>query len=85
MQVLEPVLERLDAIIDGLSGAEVAVIERFLGQIIDFYVAELQRPLGTPTFQQSPPPSQWKGVVPWLKEPFSFAVPASRGRRSRSG
>ncbi|WP_245919569.1 MarR family winged helix-turn-helix transcriptional regulator [Melittangium boletus] len=63
-QVVEPVLERLDAIIDGLSEADVAVIERFLGQIIDFYVAELQRPLGTPTPSKpssNPPRRRGKG------------------------
>ncbi len=44
---LTPVLESLDALVAGLSEADRAVIERFLGQVIDVYVAALQRPSGT--------------------------------------
>ncbi|WP_395857036.1 MarR family winged helix-turn-helix transcriptional regulator [Cystobacter fuscus] len=46
IQQLAPVLESLDAVVSGLSEAERAVVDRFLDQVIDVYVAALQRPSG---------------------------------------
>ncbi|ATB38697.1 Transcriptional regulator, MarR family [Cystobacter fuscus] len=47
IQQLTPMLESLDAVVAGLSEADRAVVERFLGQIIDVYVTALERPAGT--------------------------------------
>jgi DNA-binding MarR family transcriptional regulator len=47
IQQLGPVLESLDAVVAGLSEADRAVVERFLGQVIDVYVTALERPSGT--------------------------------------
>ncbi|WP_395847522.1 MarR family winged helix-turn-helix transcriptional regulator [Cystobacter fuscus] len=47
IQQLMPVLMSLDAVVSGLSEADRAVVERFLGQVIDVYVTALERPSGT--------------------------------------
>jgi DNA-binding MarR family transcriptional regulator len=55
-QALAPTIARLETLIAGLSEPEMAVVERFLGQVVDFYTDELQQPLGTPT--PTTPPSR---------------------------
>lgn len=59
---LTPVLESLDAVMDGLSEADRAVVERFLDQIIGAYASELQRPRGAqaPSRNTRPPRSAKK-------------------------
>lgn len=56
-RALTPTIQRLEAIIAGLSEAEATVVERFLGQIADFYADELERPLGPPSSSPPSPPS----------------------------
>jgi DNA-binding MarR family transcriptional regulator len=86
IQQLTPVLESLDAVVAGLSEADRAVVERFLGQVIDVYVAALKRPSGTcaPSVHLSHPRHE-KEPTPCPNEMSSSAEPASPVRRSRSG